>query len=75
MNSKNDTFALTCILILSVIALWCGFSLILRGFEAGQNFATIASSGLSGIVGYIGGKAVGRNEAQREQEKTEPPAT
>ena len=73
MNPKNDTFALASIAILSIIALICGFLLASKGYTEGTTFATIGSSGLSGIVGYIGGKASGKLDNQTLSIQSTPP--
>lgn len=57
MNPPNHTrFIVLCITILAMVATGGGTYLILKGFQQGELLAQMGSNGLSGLVGFLGGK-------------------
>lgn len=57
MNPPAHTkFIVGCITLLSGVFGGCGFYLILRGYQAGELYATTGGMGLSGLIGFLGGK-------------------
>lgn len=57
MNPPSHTrFIVGCITLLSMAAVGTGAYLLLKGFQSGELLAQMASSGLSGLVGFLGGK-------------------
>lgn len=56
MNDQLLNRCIVCITVISIVALLVGAGLMFRGYQGGEIAMTIASSGLSGLVGFIGGK-------------------
>lgn len=60
MNDQLLSRTIICITVLSIVALLVGAALMFRGYQGGEIAMTIASGGLSGLVGFIGGKMAGK---------------
>lgn len=57
MNPPNHTkFIVLCITGLAMAATLVGSYLLLKGFQSGELLAQMGSNGLSGLVGFLGGK-------------------
>lgn len=57
MNQRTHTrFIVGCITLLSILAIALGSYLLLKGYQSGELLAQMASSGLSGLIGFLGGK-------------------
>lgn len=57
MNPPNHTRTIVlCITALSMAATGLGSYLLLKGFQSGELLAQMGSNGLSGLVGFLGGK-------------------
>lgn len=57
MNPNNHTrFIVLCITGLAMMATGAGAYLLLKGFQQGELLAQMGSNGLSGLVGFLGGK-------------------
>ena len=71
MNREDHTnFIVGCITLLSIVAMALGFHLLLRGFQSGELLVTNGGvAGLSGLVGFLGGKMT---SAQQKAEPANP---
>jgi hypothetical protein len=56
MNNHHTRFIICCITLLSMMAVGAGTYLLVSGYQSGELLAQMASSGLSGLVGFLGGK-------------------
>lgn len=79
MNPPNHTkFIVGAITLLSVLAIASGAWLLLKGFQSGELLAQMASSGLSGLIGFLGGKMTANDKphvADPAEVKTETTET
>lgn len=59
MNSPGHTrFIVLCITVMAMAATSFGGYLILKGFQQGELLCQMGSNGLSGLVGFLGGKVM-----------------
>jgi hypothetical protein len=56
MNNHHTRFIVICITLLSGMAIGAGTYLLVSGYQSGELLAQMASSGLAGLVGFLGGK-------------------
>lgn len=71
MNPPNHTrFIVGSITLLSAAAIGCGTYLLLKGYQSGELLAQMASSGLSGLIGFLGGKMA--SNAEHNARVTDP---
>lgn len=72
MNDELLARTVDRITIISIVSLIVGGLLMWKGFQGAEIALTIASSGLSGLVGFIGGKMA--SKAPETSSPVTPPA-
>lgn len=76
-QQSHTRFIVGCITGISSLALLCGMISIFKGYagQGGEIFVTTGASGLSGLVGFLGGQKLGQMQAQNAQLPPPPPGT
>lgn len=68
--SDHTKYIISCITFLSFVALMSGAWLVFKGFEGGAVLIGAGGNGLTGLIGYLGGRTM----SARPTVNVEPPS-